>query len=456
MMLWCTLTYLLPLFSTVAASPVGRELDVDCSPDSSSGLKPECWAALEMDKYITDWMAANGTAAGCDTLGFAQCYLQFNGLTTLTCDRITSSTCPPPSSRFTYSSNQHFYALWNIYAVYQFFTQYSQALSNGASLAGQTVDKIVATVAPPIEAQQPASSLMNILGSTLGVASLFTGAIPGDAGTILGLIQTGLSQALLAKKNLPETLVKPSQTADDRFIQLGDIGSSLANLVKDYQNNLLETVASIQRDHTLFTAACGQGGFSQRVTASLTIQSAQLYRQLQLFILSSALKANGIVSAKSTGVDALQFATQTDEISCTALSPGGFCNQWWLDGEGNTYSFHNPGDTRNTHIELTKTIVQEEWATLDQVFQIEDCAGKEPEFDAASLGVRCIATHGFCEWNYQPTYAETRREPQFKNCPNDPKWGYLCSSWENRLLVPESYLGPLLIEGRFGFERQDT
>jgi hypothetical protein len=31
-----------------------------------------------MNKYITDWVAENGTKADCATLGFAQCYLQFN------------------------------------------------------------------------------------------------------------------------------------------------------------------------------------------------------------------------------------------------------------------------------------------------------------------------------------------------------------------------------------------
>ncbi|KAL2214730.1 hypothetical protein CC79DRAFT_1339578 [Sarocladium strictum] len=438
--------------SSCLASPLQPRQDVDCSPSSSSGLKAECWNALGMDQYITDWMAANGTAAGCDDLGFAQCYLQFNGLTTLTCDLITSSTCPPPSSTVAYFSDQHFYTLWNIYAIYQFFNQYSAALSNGVALAGQTVDKIVATVAPPIEAQQPASTLMNVLSSTLGVVSLFTGVIPGGGGPAVGLIQGGLSQALSLSQKLPDTLVRPSQTANDRFIQLGDIGSSLATLVKDYQVNLLDMVAQIQRDHLAFLAACSEGGFSQRVTTSLTIQSNELFRQLQLFTLSTALKANGLVSAKSTGVDVLQFATETDEISCEALTtPGDFCNQWWVDGEGNTYSFHNPGDTENTHVDLTKTIVAEGWATLDQVFKMEECAGADPTFDPATLGVSCIASHGFCEWNYQPTLLETRAEPQFKNCDDDPNWGFLCSSFEERILVPESYLGPILKPDRNGF-----
>lgn len=440
------------LASMAVASPIAQRQAVDCSPSSSSGLKAECWDALGMDTYITDWMAANGTAAGCDSLGFAQCYLQFNGLTTLTCDLITSSTCPPPSSTANYFSDQHFYTLWNIYAVYQFFNQYSAALSNGVSLAGQTVDKIVAAVAPPIEATQPASSLMNILSSTLGVVSLFTGVIPGGGGPAVSLIHGGISQALALKQKIPEALVRPSQTANDRFIQLGNVGSSLSSLVVDYQANLLEAVSLIQQDHTAFLAACSQGGFSQRITTSLTIQSSDLYRQLQLYILSTALRANGIVAAKSTGVDALKVAQETSEISCDALTtPGDFCNQWWLDGEGNTYSFHNPGDTTNTYVELTKTIVAEGWATLDQVFKVENCAGADPTFDPANVGVACIASHGFCEWNYQPTLAETRAQPQFKNCDNDPNWGSLCSSFEERILVPESYLGPILRPDKNGF-----
>ncbi|KAH7041504.1 uncharacterized protein B0I36DRAFT_312941 [Microdochium trichocladiopsis] len=439
------------LLSLADASPLVRRQNVDCAPDSPTGLKAECWESLGVDKFIQDWMAANATAADCGNLGFAQCYLQFNGLTTLTCDLITSSTCPPPSSSVEYSSNQHFYVLWNIYAVYQFFNQYSQAMSNGVGLAGQTVGKIVSAVAPPVEANEPESALLGVLTSTIGIVSTFAGVIPGGAGTAVNLIAGGISQALEFNKGVSDALLK--QTANDRFIQLGDISASLAELVADYQLNLLDAVSKIQRDDATFRAACSTGGFSQRITTSLTIQSNELYRQLQLFVLSSTLRANGIVSAKSTGLSALQVATETDQISCTALSPGGFCNQWWIDNEGNTYSFHNPGDTANTHVALTAMIVDEGWATLDQVFKVEACAGQKTAFDPATLGLGCIATHGFCEWNYQPDLAQTRAQPQFKNCDNDPNWGTLCSSFEERILIPESYLGPILKPDKNGFSQ---
>ncbi|KAF7548410.1 hypothetical protein G7Z17_g7072 [Cylindrodendrum hubeiense] len=436
----------LPL--AVSAGPITKALaarqDVDCSPSSSTGLKSECWVSLDMNTYITEWVAANGTDANCEALGFAQCFLQFNGFTGLTCNLITSDTCTPfqTDSPEKYYSNQQFYALWNIYTIYQFFNQYSQALSNGASLAGQTIDSIIAEVAPPVESPTSTSTLMKVLGSTLNVVSMFTGFIPGASGTAVGFIRAGLSSAFDLSGKLGQTL-GVTQTADDRFIQLGEIGASLAGFVEDYQTNLLNTVQEIQGNHTLFLAAASQGGFSQRVTTSLTIQSSELFKQLQLFVLSSALKANGIVSTRSTGVKVLDFAKETSEISCEAFSAGGNCNQWWYDeAAGSTYALHNPDDTENTHVDLTFAIYDNGWATLDQIFKIEDCAGKEPEFDSATLGITCMATHGWCEWNYTDS---PRADPQFTNCDNDGSWGTLCGSFQNGIKVPESYLGPLLL-----------
>jgi len=276
--------------------------------------------------------------------------------------------------------------------VYQFFNQYSQALSNGGSLAGQTIDDIIAAVAPPVEAQVETDTIFKVLGATLGIVSTFNGLVPGAAGTATGLILGGLGNVLSASQDLQNSLLV-TQTANERFTQIGKIGSGLANFIEGYQNNLLATVQKIQGDDALFRATCGEGGFSQRVTTSLTIQASALYRQLQLFVLSQALQANGIVSSKSTGVNVLDFAKETTEIQCASLTSAGNCFQWFLDSAaGNTYAFHNPGDTENTQVTLTNAIVDNGWAPLDQVFKMESCSGQAPTFDPKTLSVTCLVS----------------------------------------------------------------
>jgi hypothetical protein len=116
-----------------------------------------------------------------------------------------------------------------------------------------------------------------------------------------------------------------------------------------------------------------------------------LYHQLQTYILSKSLQANGIVSSRSTGVKVLELATQTDNISCEDFGEGGNCNQWWFDSAAsNTYALHNPSDTHNTQVDLTVAIYDNGWATLDEIFMIEECAGVDPTWDNASLGWKCM------------------------------------------------------------------
>lgn len=59
-----------------------------------------------------------------------------------------------------------------------------------------------------------------------------------------------------------------TQTANDRFLQLGDVEANLSELVKDFQNALLDTVSTIQGNHTYFIQAGSKGGFSQVGTRS--------------------------------------------------------------------------------------------------------------------------------------------------------------------------------------------
>lgn len=240
---------------------------------------------------------------------------------------------------------------------------------------------------------------MNFLGSTLAVITMYTALVPGTAGLGVGFIRGGLAVMFDLAGKLGDTLTY-TQTANDRFIQLGNVGASLAELVEDYQENLLETVTLIQGNATLFNAACSEGGFSQRITTSLTMQASTLYKQLQVFILSTALKANGIVAARSTGVHVLDFAKQTDAITCESFTEFGNCYQWWYDeAAGNTYSLHNPNDISNTQITLTNAINDNGWANMSDIFNVENCSGQTPTFDSATLGITCMVSYSRCTYN---------------------------------------------------------
>ncbi|KAK1997192.1 hypothetical protein LX36DRAFT_701135 [Colletotrichum falcatum] len=376
---------------------------LDCSSSSPTGLKPECWAQLNVSAYITNWLAENGTKADCDTLGFAQCFLVFNGYGGRTCDTFTRDTCDgfETADSDDYYSPQQFYTLWNIYAIYQFFNQYSEALGNGHSLASDTIEDIVATVSPSTDPEVPSTLLWTAISGGFWLIAA------GGVNPVLGLISTGLA-VVTGMSSFFMTSVAGSSNA--RFITLGQIGSNLAELVIDYQNVLEDSLKQLQSNSTLFLAATAPGGFSQRAATSLNLESVSLYHDLQLYILSLALKANGIVSARSTGVNVLEFAPTTNgAISCPSLGPAGNCYQFWIDPDtNNTYALHNPGDITNDYVDVLNKIHDKGWANLSEIFKVEDCAGKDPSFDGKTK-VTCLASHGYCEYDYanQDTVTES-------------------------------------------------
>ncbi|KAL0936921.1 uncharacterized protein CTRU02_209137 [Colletotrichum truncatum] len=437
----------LGLVYTAVAAPVVNEslalpLD-DCSPSSPTGLKPECWARLNVSDYITKWLAENGTKANCDTLGFAQCFLTFNGYGGRTCDKLTRDTCDAfetAGSFANYSSPQEFYTLWNIYAIYQFFNQFSEALWNGHALAADTVQDIVATISPSTDPDVPSNLLWMVISGGFWLIAA------GGLNPLLATIATGMA-VVTGMSSFFQTSVKGSSNA--RFITLGQIGTNLAQLIIEYQDSLENALTELQRNSTLFIAATEPGGFSQRAVTSLNIQSNFLYRDLQLFIISLAFKANGIVSTRSTGVNALEFAPKTNgAIDCPGLGPAGNCYQWWIDQDtGNTYALHNPKEYKHNHVDIMNTIHDKGWANLSEIFKVEDCTGKDPSFDGKSK-VTCLASHGFCEYNYTNSDSGPNirmANTQFTNCENDEKWANPCNWMDSGVILPESYLGPLLM-----------
>jgi hypothetical protein len=320
--------------------------------------------------------------------------------------------------------------------MYQFFNQFSEALSNGASLAGTTIDDIVATVSPPTDASSPSTLLWTAISGGFWMLA----AVP--LGPFSALLNTGLA-VVTGMSSFFMDSIAGSSTA--RFILLGDIGSELATLVTEYQTSLENALKELQGNSTLFIAATEPGGFSTRAVTSLNTQSVDIFHDLQLYILSEALKGNNVVSARSTDVIAMDVATNTGAIYCPSLGPAGNCYQFWVDEEaGNTYALHNTNDWGfDDSTEVLNKIVDSGWANLSEIFKVEDCQGKEPGFDGTK--VSCLATHKYCEWDYASQVSGGKWN-QYTNCDADSKWGTQCSSWSTIYLVPDSYLGPALAD----------
>lgn len=447
--------------SVTRASPIVARQDTttltadNCTSDKE--IQPQCWIDLDVPGYIKDWEAANGTAADCDSLGFAQCFLFAHGYTGLTCDDITSNTCPPfatidPSA---YSSPQEFYVLWNIYNTYQLFNSWSQSLYNGAQLAAGTLDDIVATVSPPTNNQVSHSIIASLLASSFFFLSNFMAIVPIAAPLavgetlIAGLVVNNAATSFSMTSSLMGYFAGGGDT-DVRFTTLGTIGTDLSNLVVDFQTNLVKGIKEIQGNSTMFLALADQGVLSLRLKNGDVDQSVNLFRDLQVYILSEALASNGIISAKSTNVNALTFAPTTPgTVDCPGLGPAGNCYQFWVDEEaGNTYAFHNPADwtPKVDYVDMMNKITDQGWANLTELFKIEDCQGVTPSLNTTTLSMNCLASHKLCEWNYPPGMEAYEVADQWLNCDNDEKWGYACSSWVSGIEIPPSYLGPSLLE----------
>jgi hypothetical protein len=238
---------------------------------------------------------------------------------------------------------------------------------------------------------------MSVLGGSLTFFGHALGlGIPGNLGRIPNIITTGIVLALITYDALSNQLLQPIQTPNGRFVQLGQIGNYLAQFVQQYQNNILQMVQTIQGNSTMFSTICSSGGFSERITYSLTGESEQLFQQLQGYILSLALQANGFVVSRSRGIMALEVAQETPNVNCPALSSAGNCYQWYVDtGTYTTYALHNPQDPENDHATLTGQIVNNGWANLTELFEVEACTGQDVTFNQNSLGADCVVSFSF-------------------------------------------------------------
>ncbi|KAF2766858.1 hypothetical protein EJ03DRAFT_338096 [Teratosphaeria nubilosa] len=412
-----------------------------------------------MTGYIKDWVAENGTEAGIQDVGFAQAYLSWSGKNGRTCNLVASNTCDAPETdNAAYQNEQQFYTLWNIFAVQQFYAQYSTALSVSQPLASAKLGQIVDHVAPPVEHTVGYPEWFNML--MMGVVWAGFAVVPvsfGGAGAILEaqligpLIVAGL---WAVSRTPPFTDIRTgyTQTAEDRFQTLANVDGDLADIVSTYLKQVSDEVKAIQNNVESFIALCEPGGFSVRVTLDLNEQSLALYKSLELFTLAEALTANGVIIAKSTGINPMQVAKDTGEITCPGFGPAGNCYTWWYDKDnGNTYAFHDTNKLDRDFTDLINWIWDQKLVdNMAEIFANEACAGKtmnatiEPNTTPKTI---CAMNTKNYEYAYKPGDQPDWLHPnnkQFTNCDNDRDYLADCEWFGEQVVLPLSYLGPYL------------
>ncbi|KAH9839649.1 Glycoside hydrolase [Teratosphaeria destructans] len=448
---------------------------MDCSPDSKDGLQAKCWEFLDMGGYINDWVKTEGDSAGIKQKGFAQAYLAWSGRNGDTCNLITSDTCEKPETDpKLYKDPQQFYLLWNIFSVWQYHTQFISALTASQSVAATKLGQIVDKVNPQVEANVGSPQWFATLTTTLSYVSLATGIATTGAPALVGGAAWTIVNGLWAARATPPMGIPKkayTETAQTRFTRLADVGADLSDLINAYKDQLTLEVRTMQDNAESFIALCSFGGFSQRIEMSLTDQSNNLYKALELFVLSKSLSASGVVIAKSPGIDPRQVATETGEISCPGFGPAGNCYTWWY-GNGNTYAFHDINNDQRDFTDLINYIWDQKIvADMGEIFAQEACSGKTISLsDNPDPKSHCASSVKICEYGKpRHQYTHCQKEPsltqspaaydthipdqqkkEFNNCDNDPKWMRNCKKKAgDTFVLPLSYLGPLLHKGNY-------
>ncbi|KAF8532329.1 hypothetical protein BDD12DRAFT_765764 [Trichophaea hybrida] len=347
------------------------------SSNQHRSLTPSCWTELGMDTYIKQWVTDNGN---CDE-GFAQCFLKLNKHPEMTCDIITDETCSPPDAADNWDSPQQFLAVWNIYAIHQFFDQYYRAITDAHTQALGKVGAIVLKIFPPHNDASIDGKIFGILlSASFGMFGVVKEFMSDFKSIWIGMSVLAGSAAQVT--NYIET--EGGNNFNQETVMIADMQSKLGDMVVAYQAGIALMVTKIQGDSEKFLKLCSAGGFSQRIRTSLPDSTTVIFDHLLVYILSVVLQENNIVISKSPNTNPQTVAQQTNKVHCPGFDQYGTCFQYYYDQPSDTtYTLTNVKDNAgNDYWDLTHTIWTQGWATPTSLFLgSEGCASKEPYLD---------------------------------------------------------------------------
>lgn len=451
---------------SLAASPIGLEHTQriiskrqmgNCS-DLNQNLTWECWNQLNMTEYLDNWWYANHTQCERRNATFASCYQQLNGFEQEQCDMTGPSMCSYPADFSGYTPHEA-YALYTIFAIWQWFESIYEAVGNADLSATGRVGKIVTTINPKKPSTQH-------LGDFLQALSALTPVI-GAPATLVSAFGKTLGQAVTetAMRQSPGVVKQlcPSGTLDSQFVQVNDLYDGLSTMKTTYQHNISTALTLVQGNFTTFSLFAANGAFIAP-RSSLEANTQNLTRSLETYIVSQCLIANNIIVTLARDTNPYELAhngslTTPGLVSCDYYDKYGVCSAWWYDPETNAaYALSSLKDPSTNFYDLMQTMFSSDWTTGRDLFLgAKDCADyvavtggdNSPALDTNTMAPRCISNIQVCVW-------DTSCELMDHNCEFTGEYGWDgCHPQKNYLQkeceaasffsaeIPSAYLGKL-------------
>ncbi|KAI9704839.1 MAG: hypothetical protein M1836_006619 [Candelina mexicana] len=461
-----SLLYLFLFVSTASicsASPIqvnrfeARQRTGDCF-DLSQNLNASCWETLNVTQNVLQWWKADGTTTKgtlCQqqNLTFAACFLgnhstRAHPLTNLQCNTTGSGNCNLPITDLTPWQDEPWvaYVIFSIFAQAQWFNSIFDALDTSRNNAFDSIGQIVQLLNPPQSTNPP---FLQTFLSALSAGLAFL-AFPAEE---FGKITAQALTAALQQSPGAAKALFPVGTVASQNIQVADIGASLGNLTKTYQNSVAEGLGAVLNDVNNFLNFAANGNFIGN-PSDLNAQTNNLTANLQNFVISQCLAANNIEIAVAYDTDPAQLQANSSNtlnknvpIDCPGYDANNICNTWWHDPDHNAaWAFFNRGDPSKSYYKEMETIFTKGWTTGIQLFlgaqACADVGGGTASINPTTFQPVCTVNNAVCVW-------DPSGDHEFTNCETQTEdWLVACNQLSGFQVrgkkIPKAYLGPWL------------
>lgn len=430
-----------------------------------------CWEILNVTGYLQDWVSFNQDVCDEKDMGFADCFLYLEVGDGTNCTSFTGrSQCPSPSTR-TFASRtngqQAYYVAFNIWNIQNWFFTYYLAVSGANGLTADNINNIARTLNLPEPKKFPILDLLAGLAFGFGLISPagYAAVIPKLGRKTEGFAAQAPGEYLLrAVQNAPTLGRNLMATGDlgNSDVQIAQLGSSLARIVAQLQNNIQNSIILVMSNFSLFLDFVQDGFFSTQIS-NLNTLTQNVTLSLNTYIVSQSLQMDKVIITRAvdTDINELQLngsATMYDTNCGHGYDEWGMCANWWYDSTNHiSYGLESQKNMLNNYTDALESLFNQGITTPELLFlNSQLCAdaagstqGNAPGTSlSTSTGIwntECISNMKICTW--ETVVLDVTRE--YTDCDHESAFamegcgqGLDLQQW----VVPASYIGAYLTQ----------